>query len=105
MSGKWSTPKRCNCKDPVTGRDLGRTCPKLSGRRHGTVGYNTRIPTSRGTRELRRFGFDTKTAADMAAGEVWELIGLGRQLDKSETFGEAWSAWLAGRRKARPSYV
>jgi integrase len=142
MSGKWSTPKRCNCKDPTTGKELGRTCPKLSKRHHGTIGYDTRIPTSRGTRELRRFGFDTKTEADRAAAQVWELIGLGRddartqqrigdlifeqtrhggelpsvddvrrrlalgrELDSSETFGEAWTAWLAGRRKARPSYA
>jgi integrase len=142
MSGKWSTPRRCNCKDPVTGHDLGRTCPKLKGRHHGTVGYDTRIPTSNGVRELRRFGFATKTEADKAAGQVWGLIGLagadtatqgrigdlifektarggqlpdvedvrrrlglGRALDTSETFGDAWRAWLAGKRKARPSYA
>ena len=29
MSGKWSTPKRCNCKD-ASGKELGRTCPKLN---------------------------------------------------------------------------
>lgn len=142
MSGKWSTPKRCNCKDPATGKELGRTCPKSPKRHHGTLGYDTRIPTGRGTRELRRFGFDTKTEADKAAAQVWELIrlgrddartqqrigdlifertkhggeppsvndvrrrlGLGRELESSETFGEAWSSWLAGKRKARPSYA
>jgi integrase len=142
MSGKWSTPRRCTCRDPETGRELGRTCPKLTRRHHGTVGYSTRIPTSSGRRELRRFGFATKGEADAAAKQVWELIGLGRDdtrtqqrigdlifertrhggdlpsvedvrrrlglgrgLDSSETFGEAWAAWLAGKRKARPSYA
>lgn len=142
MSGKWSTPKRCNCKDPATDKELGRTCPMLPKRHHGTFGYDTRIPTSRGTRELRRFGFDTKTSADKAAAQVWELIrlarddvrtqqrigdlifdrtkhggelpsiedvrrrlALGRELDSSETFAEAWSSWLAGKRKARPGYI
>jgi integrase len=142
MSGKWSTPKRCNCKDPETGRALERTCPKLKGRHHGTVGYDTRIPTSNGVRELRRFGFGTKAEADNVAAQVWELIGLAgadqdaaarigdlifkktarggqlpavedirrrlglrRQLDVSETFGQAWDTWLAGRRKARDSYL
>lgn len=142
MSGKWSTPRRCACRDPETGRELGRTCPKLARRHHGTVGYSTRIPTSKGQRELRRFGFATKSDADEAAGKVWELIGLGRDdpsaqqrigdlifertrhggglpsaedvrrrlglrqdLDRSETFGEAWAAWLAGKRKARDSYA
>jgi integrase len=141
MSGKWSTPKRCNCKDG-TGKELGRLCPKLAGRHHGTVGYSTRIPVTGGVRELRRFGFATKTEADKAAGQVWELIklagadagtqkrigdlifkatarggqlpavddvrrrlGLRAELDASETFGEAWATWLAGRRKARPSYA
>jgi integrase len=141
VSGKWSTPKRCNCKDTETGKELGRTCPKLTGRHHGTVGYDTRIPTTSGVRNLRRFGFPTKTAADAAAKEAWALVELGRddtrtrekigdlifratarggelpdiedvrrrlglrrELDKSETFAEAWEAWLAGKRKAKPSY-
>jgi integrase len=114
----------------------------LSGRHHGTVGYDTRIPTTKGVRTLRRFGFTTKSEADKAAGQVWDLIklagtdtrtqqrigdlifrstarggqlpsvedvrrrlGLGRELDASETFVEAWAEWLAGRRKARPSYA
>jgi integrase len=142
VSGKWSTPKRCNCKD-ANGKELGRTCPKLSGRHHGTVGYSTRIPTTDGVRELRRFGFATKTEADKAATQVWDLIKLAdadigtqqrigdlifkstargghlpavddvrrrlglrrRELDASETFGQAWGEWLAGRRKARDSYA
>jgi integrase len=141
VSGKWSTPKRCNCKDE-RGKELGRTCPKLKGRHHGTVGYSTRIPTTSGIRELRRFGFATKGEADKAATQVWDLINLGgadagtrqrigdlifqatsrggqlpavedvrrrlglrRELDASETLGEAWAGWLAGRRKARPSYA
>ena len=141
MSGKWSTPKRCNCKN-ADGKELGRICPKLAGRHHGTVGYSTRIPTTSGVRELRRFGFPTKTEADKAAAQAWDLIklagadtatqqrigdfifrstarggqlpavedvrrrlGLRRELDTSETFGEAWAVWLAGRRKARDSYA
>jgi integrase len=142
MSGKWSTPKRCYCKDPETGKDLGRTCPKLVGRHHGVWGYDTRIPTAGGVRELRRFGFATKTEADEAAGKVWDLLklagddektrqkigdmirsrsarggdlpevgdvrrrlGLRRDPGQPETFGEAWDAWLSGKRKARPSYA
>ena len=49
---------------------------ELSGRHHGTVGYSTRIPTTGGVRELRRFGFATKTEADKAASQVWDLIRL-----------------------------
>jgi hypothetical protein len=73
--GKRSTPKRCNCKD-ADGKELGRTCPQLTGRHHGTLGYTTRIPTTGGVRELRRFGFATKTEADKAATQVRDLIKL-----------------------------
>lgn len=146
MSGKWSTPKRCYCKDPETGRELGRACPDLSKRHHGTWGYATRIPvstTKTGMRDLHRFGFETKTKADKAAGLAWDLVKLAgddkaaaakigdmifektarggelpaaedvrrrlslRRVDlgASETFGIAWAAWLAGKRKAKPSYL
>src|SRR6202044_1602582 len=37
--------------------------------------------------------------------DVRRRLGLRSQLDRSETFGEAWAAWLAGRRKARDSYA
>jgi integrase len=141
MSGKWSTCKRCSCKDPGTSREIGRSCAKLKSRHHGTRGYLTRIPTSAGVREIRRFGFATVADADAAARQTWDLInlakgdtrtqqrigdliwektrrggdlppvedvrrrlGLRRDPDASETFGEAWAAWLTGKRKARPSY-
>ena len=88
MSGKWSTPKRCNCKD-ANGRELGRTCPKLSGRHHGTVGYDTRIPTTNGVRTLRRFGFSTRSEADRAAAQVWDLIKLaGADIGTQQRIGD-----------------
>jgi integrase len=37
--------------------------------------------------------------------DVRRRLGLRRDLDAAETFGEAWEAWLAGRRKAKPSYA
>jgi len=37
---------------------------------------------------------------------VRRRLGLRRgELDASETFGQAWGEWLAGRRKARDSYA
>ncbi|MGH3302039.1 MAG: hypothetical protein ACRDOK_10230 [Streptosporangiaceae bacterium] len=32
-------------------------------------------------------------------------LGLRRDLTSSETFGDAWPAWLKGKRRARPSYA
>jgi hypothetical protein len=40
------------------------------------VGYDTRIPTTKGIRTLRRFGFATKTEAAEVAGQAWDLIKL-----------------------------
>jgi integrase len=37
--------------------------------------------------------------------ELRRRLGLRRELEAGETFGEAWAAWLAGRRKARDSYA
>lgn len=37
--------------------------------------------------------------------ELRRRLGLRRDLDAGETFGQAWAAWLAGRRKARDSYA
>jgi integrase len=145
MSGKWSTRKRCSCKDPESGRELGPSCPDLAKRHHGTWGYNTRIPATAplGVRDLRRYGFGTATEAGNAADKVWDLIKLAEDdqatarkigdmifeksarggempavedvrrrlglrrtnLGTSDTFGDAWAAWLAGKRRARPSYI
>ena len=38
-----------------------------------------------------------------AVEDVRRRLGLGRDLDRSETFGEAWPAWLAAKKKLRPS--
>ncbi len=40
-----------------------------------------------------------------SADDVRRRLGLRRGLDASETFGEAWPAWLRGKRRARPSYA
>ncbi len=40
-----------------------------------------------------------------AVEDIRRRLGLRRELDASETFGEAWAVWLAGRRKARDSYA
>ena len=50
VTPKWSNPRRYNCKDPVTGKEVGRNCPNFEGqtkltKKHPyTYGYSTRIP-------------------------------------------------------------
>jgi integrase len=71
-----STFRRCACVDPETGRQVGRSCPKLRTRHHGTWGYTRRIETTGGARVLRRLGFQTEGAARAALTEVDDLIRL-----------------------------
>ena len=71
-----STFRRCACTNPETGRQAGRTCPKLGARRHGTWGYTRRIETSAGLRVLRRLGFQTESAARAGLTAVDDLIRL-----------------------------
>lgn len=73
---KGSTFKRCGCKDPGTGKEIGRTCPDLPKRRHGTWGFSIRLDTSTSRRELRRLGYSTQGAANNALDHVRDLVKL-----------------------------
>ena len=142
---KYSTHVRCACTGP-NGKLLGQACPELWRKdgswnaRHGSAGFAVRIPTSGGTRLVKRYGYGSKTGAKAAAEHVRELIGLagadqataarigdvitsakrGAPLPAAEdvrrrlalgqdpassgaTFGEAWEAWLAGKKRLRRS--
>lgn len=142
MTASGATFKRCYCKDPQTGRELGAGCLELDKRRHGTWCLKIRIDTSAGDgRQLKRSGFAResdasgmldkirdliKLAADddrarrkigdmifeksarggelPAVDDVRRRLGLRREnLGASDTFGEAWPAWLAGKKALRPS--
>ena len=60
----------------------GQSCPDLWRKdgswnsRHGSAGFAIRIPTSGGTRLVKRFGYPSKAEAKDAAEHVRELIGL-----------------------------
>ncbi|GAA3417746.1 tyrosine-type recombinase/integrase [Streptosporangium vulgare] len=76
---KASYTKRCGCKDPKTGKPLNSNCPDLTKRKHGTHGWRTRIDTTtQPNRQLRRFGYDTKVAAQQAFDHVADLLKLAR---------------------------
>jgi len=80
---RYSVHYRCPCTGP-DGKLLGQDCPKLWRKdgswnsRHGSAGYAARIPTSTGTRLVKRFGY-TSTAdahsAAQAAGKLLDLAG------------------------------
>lgn len=73
---KGYTFKRCSCKDPGTGREIGRKCPDLAKKGHGTYGYSVKIETTSKQRELRRLGFSTLGKADAALEHVRDLVKL-----------------------------
>lgn len=142
MSANGSTFKRCYCKDPETGKELGADCPDLEKRRHGTWCLKIRIDTTaKDGRQLKRSGFAREADASKKLDQVRDLIklagddekarrkigdlifeksarggelpavddvrrrlGLRREnLGNSETFGDSWRVWLAGKKKLRPS--
>jgi len=77
----YSISVRCGCTDE-DGRQLRQKCPDLWRKdgswnsRHGSAGFAARIPTSGGTRLVRRGGYPSKAAAKAAAEHAGELLGL-----------------------------
>jgi integrase len=140
MAARGRAYKRCGCKDPETGRQLGERCPDLRKRHHGTWAIEVRIGTSTGRRKLHRAGYATREEAEAALDHIRDLVRLadddvtrakigdliwtatrrGGDLPavgvvrhrlalgagpagSGETFGHAWAAWLAGKKRLRPS--
>jgi integrase len=64
MAARGSVYKRCFCRDPQTGRQVGARCRKLSQRGHGRWYLQFRDP--RTGEQLRRGGFDTQAEATAA---------------------------------------
>src|SRR5688500_14449321 len=64
-----STFRRCGCRDEA-GRQLGKACPKLASRRHGSWFYVVELPPINGKRrQLRRGGFQIQREAEAALAE------------------------------------
>lgn len=78
---KFSTHPLCACRGP-DGKQLGKDCPDLWRKdgswnsRHGSMGWAARIPTSQGTRAVKRYGYPSRAKAQAAAEHVGKLLGL-----------------------------
>jgi integrase len=69
--------KRCGCKDPETGRQLGARCPDLRKRHHGTWAIEVRIDTTaRQAARLHRSGFARSEDAEAALDQIYDLVRL-----------------------------
>ncbi|MGW0711631.1 tyrosine-type recombinase/integrase [Streptomyces sp. NPDC002643] len=73
-----SATRRCSCRNPETGKNYGRACPKLSNKRHGTWAIRIELANrADGTRrEFRRSGFATSTEATDELKKVRALLDI-----------------------------
>ncbi|MET9809041.1 site-specific integrase [Streptomyces halstedii] len=75
---KGSTHRRCYCRDPKTGKPLGKNCPKLAGRKHGSYSVRQELPPrADGTRRsFSRAGYESLKAAQAELDHIRALLGL-----------------------------
>ncbi|MFJ4908818.1 tyrosine recombinase XerC [Streptomyces sp. NPDC093249] len=80
---KGSTHRRCYCRDPKTGKPLGKNCPKLSTRKHGSYSIRQELPPHEdGTRRsFSRAGYETLKEAQADLDHVRALLGLAESDD------------------------
>ncbi|MGI5436196.1 tyrosine-type recombinase/integrase [Streptomyces shenzhenensis] len=74
---KGSTYRRCYCRDE-NGKALGKSCPKLSSKRHGVWAVRQELPPrADGTRRsFSRSGYESATKAQEALDAVRALLAL-----------------------------
>lgn len=75
---KGSTHRRCYCRDPHTGKPLGKSCPKLTSRKHGSYSIRQELPPREdGTRRsFNRAGYESLKAAQADLDHARALLGL-----------------------------
>ncbi|MER7517029.1 site-specific integrase [Streptomyces sp. NPDC126499] len=75
---KGSTHRRCYCRDPHTGKPLGKNCPKLTSRKHGSYSIRQELPPREdGTRRsFSRAGYETLKAAQADLDHIRSLLAL-----------------------------
>lgn len=76
--------RRCHCKDPTTGKELGSRCPDRKQSKHGDWEYRDRLDTSKGRRSFRRSGHGRKVDAEEYGRHVRNLIALARGDERDE---------------------
>ncbi|KIE28137.1 integrase [Streptomyces sp. MUSC 125] len=70
--------RRCSCRNPETGKNYGKSCPKLTNRRHGTwsIRHELTIRPDGTRREFRRSGFESSTEATKELSKVRALLAI-----------------------------
>ncbi|MBT2451817.1 site-specific integrase [Streptomyces sp. ISL-43] len=80
---KGSTHRRCYCRDPKTSRPLGKNCPKLSSRKHGSYSIRQELPPREdgARRSFSRAGYETLKSAQADLDHIRALLGLAESDD------------------------
>jgi hypothetical protein len=75
---KASTYRRCSCRDPKTGKELGSSCPKRKSRKHGYYSIRQELPPREdGTRRsFSRAGYESLKDAQSDLDHVRSLLAL-----------------------------
>ncbi|MCP3758366.1 site-specific integrase [Streptomyces sp. TBY4] len=75
---KGSTYRRCSCRDPKTGKELGTSCPKRNSRNHCTYSIRQELPPHEdgSRRSFARGGYSSLKAAQADLDHVRALLGL-----------------------------
>lgn len=84
---KGSTYRRCFCRDPKTGKELGTSCPKRNGRNHCTYSIRQELPPREdgSRRSFARGGYESRKAAQAGLDHVRALLGLAESDDPEGT--------------------
>ncbi|WFB08210.1 site-specific integrase [Streptomyces sp. LX-29] len=89
---KGSTYRRCSCRDPKTGKELGTSCPKRNSRNHCTYSIRQELPPREdgSRRSFARGGYGSLKAAQAGLDHVRALLGLAEADDPEgiELIGE-----------------
>lgn len=84
---KGSTYRRCSCRDPKTGKELGTSCPKRSSRNHCSYSIRQELaPREDGSRRsFSRSGYASLKAAQADLDHVRALLGVADSDDPEGT--------------------
>ncbi|MGW2276388.1 tyrosine-type recombinase/integrase [Streptomyces sp. NPDC001770] len=84
---KGSTYRRCSCRDPKTGRELGTACPKRGTRNHCSYSIRQELPSREdgSRRSFARGGYSSLKAAQSDLDHVRALLGLVETDDREGT--------------------
>lgn len=102
------TEKRCGCRDPLTGKPAGPSCPRLRAKGHGKWAWRVRVADhlaalAGGRRFVRGSGYGTKAEAQ-AAGEAFVArLRAGQTMDSKATVAPLLEEMLAQKKRLKAS--